>query len=264
MINSAVIKETIRENLIQPFFLLAAIVQLGAVLFFSFGVELRYENDILTGIAFWGRMTEDQVHLIGREYLKMFSGLLVYIMMFLFIIGGSSTHTGILLSPLTSVSLTRPLSRSNLFVSKFLGLWILVIVLVMAFSLALWSIAYYKSSGNVSPGLLLASMSFSLEFCVIFAFSAFIAMLVENPTGVAILTLGVYFYAGRLIGLAESLPPFLQVLSLLLPPTGAMSMVTTGSIVSGQADYTVFYRGLLYAVICICLGTYLFHRKDLR
>ena len=264
MIHSPVIKETIRENLTQPFFLMAALVGLASVLLFSFGVEFRYENDILTGMSFLGTMSESHVQFVSREYVKVFSGLLGNALMFLFIIGGSYTHTGMLQSPLTSVSLTRPLSRSGLFLSKFLGLWAFVTALMLVLVAVLWSIAFYKTSGNISAGVLLASLSFSLEFGIIFACSALIAMLVENPTGVAILSLAVYFFVGRLVGLTESLPPIVQALSLLLPPTGAMNLVTTGFIVSGEADFEVFLRGFPHAVISLGAGAYLFHRKDLR
>jgi len=263
MINLTVVKETIHENLTQPFFLFAALIELTAVFLFSFGIELRYENEVLTGLGFFGRMIEDQVYIMSREFLRSFSGILVYFLMFLFIIGGSATHLGMLQSPLTAVILTKPVSRSVLFLSKFLGLWILVTVLVLAFSVILWCIAFYKSSGNMPTEVLLAPLSFSLEFGVIFAFSAFTAMLVENQTGVSILSLIVYFYVGRMAG-NFTLPPVVHTLSLLLPPTGAMNFVTLGSILSGGVDFSVFLRGLPYVIISLGAGVYLFHRKDLR
>lgn len=259
----AVVRNTFRESLTQPFALFAIILAAAAVGLVTFGVALNYENGKLISVELVGT-TIDQSAAVARDTLaETGSGLLNAALMFLFIMGGAFVHVDMLRHPLTGISLTGPISRAGLYIGKLLGAWCVAFSILTGFWVVLWFILFIKSSGQVTATLLLGPLSLSFEFAVVLSLAALIAMAVQNSTAVTILCLGLYFSLGPLLGSAGTASAFARIMSTLLPPIADMQAVSRNCILGHPGDFTAFLRAMPHTLLYLLAGIFLFHKRDL-
>jgi ABC-type transport system involved in multi-copper enzyme maturation permease subunit len=264
MLKTIVIKQTIRENILQPAFLLTLIIQIAVIGILAFGVGLHYENGLLVSFDWFGGKIEEQVHSFAETFASANYELVSSSLMFLFIIGCSFLYPELLRSPLLIVTLARPVSRASLFLSKFAGFSLLVFSAVIIFSLIVSAIFYEKSDGNIGGSLLLGSVSFCFEFITIFAICSLVGLLIENSMGTAVIAVALYFFLGPLVADAGEIQnPLLKVSLILLPPVGQLSRATQELVLSYRLNPDIYLLSLLYIAVILGVSTTLFHRRDI-
>ncbi len=266
MINTTVIRQTIREAFAQPALLFSFIIMVALVGLFTFGISLDFQNDILVSMKLFGKEIEvTHLNTFFSSMLESMSNILSALLMFLFIVGSSYLYPSMLQDPLLGITLTKPISRTSLFLSKFAGFVLAVALSMILFSVFVWLILFSKSGGHVSGTVIIASMSFCFEFIVVFALCSLVAMIVENATGVALLGIGIYYVLSPLMASMDQAPNlFTRTISLLLPPIGKLSIMTNEIIVNGpQFNPTLFLISLPYVIIYLAIAVVIFNRKDL-
>lgn len=265
VMNVAVIKQTIRETIVQPVFLAAVLLEIAVLALVAVGISFRFENHILVSMNLFGVPMEENVYSLSRSLFVTSTRLFISVLMFLSILAASFSHVEMLKNPLSGIVLTRRCSRSGLFCSQFFGLWALVSGIVVLFAGLLWVVVSVKTSGNAPPGLMAAGISLSVEVAIVLALAALLGMMLENAVAVALLVLGLYFYVGPLLASDESTRPILvQIISLIVPPLGQLGRATNEIIVSGRIQSGVYLRSIPYIVAMLWLGVILYQRKDLK
>ncbi|GJQ21219.1 MAG: hypothetical protein HBSIN02_15740 [Bacteroidia bacterium] len=258
-----VVKNTFRENIVQPFALFALILVTAAVGLVSFGVTLHYESDMLISINLFGTPIDQSAAIVRDTLANTASALLNAALMFLFIMGASFVHVDMLKNPLTGISLTGPISRAGLFMGKLVGAWFVGFSIFFVLWGALWLTLFFKSSGQVSAGLLLGALSLSLEYAVMLSLAALMAMVVQNSTAVAILCLVLYFSIGPLLASTDHPSVLLRVISTLFPPLAEMQEVSRSSILGHPGDFAAFLRAVPHTLVYLLAGMYVFHKRDI-
>ncbi|MEP0821738.1 MAG: hypothetical protein HRF44_02720 [Ignavibacterium sp.] len=260
----AAIRHTVRENVAQPFVIFAIILVVAILGLSAIGISMKYENGVLVAVELFGNTVDQDLFLVAPALTSVFSNIVPAMLMFLFIIGASFVHVGMLQHPLTSLSLIGPLSRPGLFIAKYLGVWSLVTSVLAFFWVLLWLLLLIKSSGQLGGSLLLVPISASLEFAVLLSFAGLIAMIIQNSTAVAIISLGMYFYVGPLLGTAtDSSPAFVKIIAAVFPPIAGMWAATRDCILGNPADFTPFLRAVPHTVVMLLSALIIFQRKDL-
>lgn len=267
MINAAVTKQTIREAFVQPALLFALIIQVAFVGVLTFGISLDFENNILVSMKLFGQpIDESLVNIFVGNLIESMVNLMTAVLMFLFIIGSSFLYPSMLQDPLLGITLTKPISRTSLFLSKYAGLILFIALNVILFSIAVWFILFSKSSGHVSDAVFVASISFCFEFIIIFAICSLLAMIVENASGVAVLGIGIYYFLGPLMANTDNMHnPVITTISLLLPAIGKLSIITKDIVIHGdQSNPGLLVVSFAYSVVYIAFAIIIFNRKDLK
>jgi ABC-type transport system involved in multi-copper enzyme maturation permease subunit len=255
-----------REALLQPALLFVIIVQIAFLGVLTFGISLQFENDVLMSMNFFGsKVDETLVNTLVSNLIESTVGLITALLMFLYIIGSSFLFPSMLRDPLLGVTLTKPVSRTSLFLSKYIGLILFIGLSIVLFSLALWLVLWSKSAGTVSDSLIVASLSFCLEFIIIFTICSLLALVVENASGVALLGIGIYYVIGPFMANTDKVKSLvLTIVSLLLPPIGKLSVMTKGIVgLDDQFNPTLVLISFPYIVIYLAIASIIFSRKDL-
>lgn len=262
MVNRYIIRETARATIFQPPILCMIILQAALIATIVFGIRVEYEDHTLCSVRFFGRELSDG-DMFLRFLLPTFTGFLSLTLMFLAIIGMSSLIPDMLNDPLTALVVTRPISRTRLFLSTFAGIVAGVVADLAAFGSILCLVLTAKCSGAPVFAPLLGSLWFAGEFLVITACCSLFAMLTESTTGTAILGLALYFGLGPAMDIVRrSRNTFLTVLSYFIPRTGMLASGPQQITRSTAPDPTLFVTTFLPACIYFAIALFLFHRRD--
>jgi len=266
MINAAVIRQTLREAFVQPALLFAIIVEVAFIGLLTFGISLDFENDILVSMKLFGReIDETLLNTFVSNLIENMVNLISALLMFLFIIGSSFLYPYMLRDPLLGITLTKPISRTSLFLSKYAGFILFIALSIILFSIAVWFILFSKSSGHVSDSVIVASISFCFEFIIVFSICSLLAMIIENASGVALLGIGIYYILGPLMANTDNVHNLvITIISLLLPPIGQLSIITKDIVILGvQSNLTLLVVSFPYVVVYLAIAIIIFNRKDL-
>lgn len=265
MFNSAIIKQTFRENIFQPTFIFVLIIELFLVTFVTLGLKLHYENNILVSVDLFGGSFEENVYTFIQTLLFTFFDLTNAVLMFLFILLASFTQAGLLNDPLLGITLTKPISRTQLFVSKFCGLTLLVATNIILFSLIMWLILSIKRGENLDMVTLVGAISFSYEFVVMLGIISLLALLVENPSAVTVITVAMYFYLGPLIASSANMENiFLTFVTWVIPPVGELHIATRNTVLMHQLTGRPYYFSTVYLVVLVFASIFLFNRREIK
>ncbi len=266
MINAAVVKQTLREAFVQPAFLFVIIIEVAFIGLLTFGISLDFQNDVLVSMKLFGKeIDETLVNIFVSSLIETMVAPLTGFLMFFFIIGSSFLYPNMLQDPLLGVTLTKPISRTSLFLSKWVGLILLIALNMILFSVSVWFILLSKSSGHASASVILASIHFCFEFIIIFAICSLLAMIVENASGVSLLGIGIYYFLGPLMAGTDKLHNLvISIISFLLPPIGKLSVTTKDIVVLGdQFNPALLVVSFPYVVVYLAIAIIIFNRKDL-
>jgi hypothetical protein len=267
MINRTIVLQTVYELFLQPVILFVTIIGVALLLFITFAIDVQFQGDVLLSFQLLGVMIEGiQAKMFVESFLPAAYGMTTSILMFLLILACSFFFSSEMLkNPLLPIVLTKPGRRFTVFFSTFVGSCFLVLLLVFTLTLMIWALLYTKTEGNVSGIILLAGLSFWVEFVVIFALAALLSMVVEHTAAIFILVMAVYFYLAPLLTSSSdiSLPLLSNVLSYLVPPVGKITMATRDIALSGALDPGVYLSVVPYLLLFLTAAALLFHHKEL-
>jgi len=263
MVNRYIARTTVRATILQPPLLLLVVVQVAIIAIIIFGVHLEYdEHSSLSATLFGRELTEGDTFL--RLFLPTITGFLTSAFMFLLIIGTSALIPEMLDDPLVSVILTRPISRTRLFLSSFTGMLIAVFANLIAFALILSLVLTAKGSSTPIIAPLLGSLCFAVEFLVVAACCTLCGLVTESANATAIVGIVLYFGLGPMITTVDqSGNSLLKALSYVIPPTGRLAAGTQKLLLGTSTVFPPLLSSLIPAFGYVAAATYLFHRRDL-
>ena len=262
----AVIKQTLREAVLQPALLFAIIIEVAFLGLVGFGVSFHFEQGTLVSAELLGKVIDETIAAVFiRDLAVSVTNILTGLLMFLFIVGSSFVFPSMLRDPLLGITLTKPITRTSLFLSKFSAFLLLVFTTTILFAAAVSLALFLRSDGHISGSLIPSSLFFCCEFVVVFAFCSFLALIVENPMGVALLGTAFYFLLGPLLaGGHIGRSSLITIVSLFFPPIGKLSLATKEILLaSGPAEFTLLVYSLLYVIVLLTLAAVIFSRREL-
>ncbi|HKO54327.1 MAG TPA: ABC transporter permease subunit [Thermoanaerobaculia bacterium] len=251
------------------------------IIIFAFAVNLDVVNGALAGAKLFGNevnVTGDySIEKIVLGFESGFSGVLYFLCTFLAIFATAHLVPRMQEKGTVDLYLSRPISRVKLLMSRYLAGLLLAGTNIFYLIGSMWVIVLWKTH-VVHPRFLLAGVIIFFVVATLLAF-AFLVGVVTSSTAVSIMTsYAVFFFGFMLVGhkhFAAAVSKEWQAwlingLYWVLPKTAEMF----GAVVSYVSDKqlprdlanaltpTPFLATAAFAVGCLALASWLFHRKE--
>jgi ABC-type transport system involved in multi-copper enzyme maturation permease subunit len=265
----AIIENTIKEGMAKR--IIHIIFILTTIIIFFFLLALS--------------ATEDAMYLFGEEINELpeqavreaEAGIIAFFYQFAFMIGvfAVAGFYPTMQDPGTiDLLLSRPMSRFNIFLAKFLGCCLLVLALVSYLVLGSWLVIYFKT-GFAYTEYLITIPIFMLIFFAFMSFAALIGILSKNTISAAIMTIFFpYIFSSIFFGLHESAVlsgvsfwgPLMEGLYWIFPKTIELmdwniQLIRHGDIVAGDLQLSILTT-LGFGVVCYAIGSFIFQRRS--
>lgn len=265
MINFSMVKQTIREVYQQPPIILVYLIIAIVILLALFTFNVEYEGDVIVSMKFIGiEIDETQV---GYVFIRNICNLFKAAFMFLFILQSSTLFPDTLKNPLLGIILTKHISRTSLFLSKYLGQVIAIFSLLLALSVAIIFILFFKINGSIILMPLYFSLFVFLEFVAIFIIIVLLSLIFEKSLAVTIIGLMIYFILSPLFGQAEKMgitfTSYIAYISYMFPPLWEITNQSNNIIDGETINGSIFAISMLYVTIYSSISIYLFKRRDI-
>ena len=254
--------EMFDRKLIYVFALVTVLTVLVVILSGSIDGQIRVQ----TG----GNMnTEDLNQVLGDPVIRMFE-LFVSILVFLAVMGTAGAIPTMLEKGQADFYLSKPLSRTSLFLNKFMGVFIVYgLTVVLCGVIVYLSIGLVHGMFNIRVGYLFV---FSLlSFFIWYSITAF-AGVAFGSNSIAIMSAFIVWILQKVLDarewiktLADSKPVdyIVDTLYYIIPKTGEISSMSV-NVTTGKAihDWMPLYSSLLFALVMIYITVYIIKRKD--
>jgi ABC-type transport system involved in multi-copper enzyme maturation permease subunit len=280
----AIIEESWRESWARRTSIALALIVLGLLLFFAFGVgvrEVEGQPGMIT-ISLFGvklrveTLAGEQSFVIPKaDFVQALEMLAVGLLIPWGILFGLFITTGLFSSMLVRgrlyLLLSKPIARWELYLARYTGGVLLVFVTTLLFCVGL-SLLLWLKTGIVDVGLIAAGLVVVFIFAVLYSFATLLALLTEG-TGVALVaTLVMWGLAGlgawrdSLRALSPTLGSIADVLYYILPKVNDLEAIIMRLIGAGESSISnvLFSLGTsaLFAGAMLALGIYIFSRRD--
>lgn len=268
MIFSTLIFNTFREAAAKKIFLAFFVISTIIILIFLFLVNV----DSVDGMV-------DMLETSGAEGVKdLVIGFQVFIFDFSYylvitfcLISVSSFIPSMLEKGNIDLLLSKPISRSNIIIAKFLGGILLVFISLIYLLGSVWLILSLKS-GFWNFSFLYAIFGLTLSFAIIFSFTIFIG-LISQSTILSILTsifllIICFFLANREAGIfvlvSNEIAQFiLNFLYYVLPKTSDINKITVDVITKKEVEsYMPVITSVLFMLVTLSASIFYFRKKD--
>ncbi len=198
--------------------------------------------------------------------MPLFAGAL-----FISIFSASSFIPNMLEKGNVDLVLSKPISRNEILLGKFLG-GILVVLVNIAYLVAgLWVLIGFKF-GIWDPGILLTILTITYAFAVLYSLIILIGVVSQSSVLAMIISYLIFFVFSPILAARdkitfltenETLGKVLNVLYYIVPQTNDLGNLT-GQIASGdviRATQTI-YVSLLFILVSLFLSAVIFNKKD--
>ncbi len=261
----AIIKQTFRELLSQPIILGVIGIQVVSVLVLIFGVHLIYDQGTLISAKIFGSELEEGVAL---NLLNSISSLILFFIILLLVIGSSPIFAEFLRDPFIEIIFTKPISKTNVFLQKFLGVNLFALFDFLTFGSLITFVLIFKTGGAFIINPIVALLCQFLMLLFMSSVAAILGVIFENGTvaigfNVVLLFLGAYLDSLKRSGIL-----ILSQISYLLPPFQKVTEVTGDVIKYSLSDVDIPLIPLvatfvIYSSIYFIVSLILFRRKEI-
>jgi ABC-type transport system involved in multi-copper enzyme maturation permease subunit len=271
----AVVDGTIRESMAKFTFLAFLAMSTLTLLVVAFAVNL----DVVDGALAAARLFGQDIHL-GRETISIDSvvsgiqtglaGFLFGVGLFLSVFATANLVPVMLEKGYVDLLLSKPLSRTALFLGRYLGA-LAVVLLNLAYLIGgVWLLLGFKT-GVWKAGLPLAGLVILLTYAILLGFMMLSGVLTRSSSITIMLTYAL-FPLSAVLAVRENvtvmltsklLVGVLDALYLVLPKIGGLGMVM-GQIAMGRPveSYDAVLSSVLFGAGCLALGTLYFTGRD--
>lgn len=172
--------------------------------------------------------------------------------------------------------LSRPMSRFNIYMAKFIGCLMVVLVVISYLTFGLWAVIWMKT-GIAHIEFLYTIPIFMLIFTAFMSFAALTGILTRNSTVSAILTIFFPFiFSAIFFGLHQSEVmfgdpfwyPIFEGLYWVFPKTPELMAWNIQLIARGESDVTlvmtsvVIWSTLAFSAVCYLIGYFVFQKRS--
>jgi ABC-type transport system involved in multi-copper enzyme maturation permease subunit len=276
---------TIREAVLKGFLVVYFVIGNAIILFFAFGIRSTYEDGVyfitIFGQKFAPKLLE-AANALDFVLLQLFQSSTSAIMLF-----GVFATAGLIPSMLEKgtieLYLSKPLTRTNLFLSRSLGACGGIAANMVYFALGIWAVFGIKI-GIWHAGFLLASLMTIVIFVFYYAIVALVAV-ISRSTAVSIMLAFLYsLFSGALESRQHTLfllwdnPMFHKTLDVMYYTTpqlngmirSASALISSSPLVSMHTsgmpplefDLLPFVYSFLSASLFYGIATWYFSRQD--
>ncbi|MBU2447254.1 MAG: ABC transporter permease subunit [Bacteroidetes bacterium] len=263
MINIPIIKRTIFEIVLQPTFVFALVIKVLVVFFLIYGVALEYEQGTLISIKILGTDYSDLG--LNTYLIRSFAEALMMVLMFVYILQSSSLFPETLKSPLLGITLTKSVSRSGLFISKFIGQAIVVFLPLLILGVTISLVLFFKNGGFILLAPVFTTICFFFVFITMFSLLALLSFFIEKYNTVSTIGIGIYFLLSPLLVYAVEYlnNPLIFYLSHILPPLRKLELVSINILLGKEINIEAYALSSIYIIIYFLIAIYLFRRRDI-
>ena len=252
------------------------------IVIFAFAVNLDIVNGALAGAQLFGNDLQMHGNSVNVEQLVTvfesgFSGFLYFLGVFLAIFATAHLVPRMQEKGTIDLYLSRPVARVNLLLSRYIAGLLLAASNIFYLIGSMWLIVVWKTH-VVHPRFLMAGVIILFMVAVLLAF-AFLVGVVTSSTAVSIMTsYAVFFFGFMLIGHTrfaaavskEWQAGLINGLYWIFPKSAEMF----GAVVAFVSDKAMprqlaasltpapFVSTALFAIACLALASWLFHRKE--
>jgi len=252
------------------------------IIIFAFAVNLDIVDGALAGAKLFGNDVQMRGNTINIEQLVLgfesgFSGFLYFICTFLAIFATAHLVPRMQEKGTVDLYLSRPIARVNLLLSRYIAGLILAASNTFYLIGSMWLIVIWKTH-VVHPRFLMAGVIIMFVVATLLAF-AFLVGVVTSSTAVSIMTTyATFFFGFMLVGhqrfaaavSKEWQAAVINGLYWIFPKSAEMF----GAVIAFVSDKALprqlasaltpasFYSTAIFAIACLSLASWLFHRKE--
>jgi len=252
------------------------------IIIFAFAVNLDIVDGALAGAKLFGNDVQMRGNSINIEQLVLgfesgFSGFLYFICTFLAIFATAHLVPRMQEKGTVDLYLSRPIARVNLLLSRYIAGLILAASNTFYLIGSMWLIVIWKTH-VVHPRFLMAGVIIMFVVATLLAF-AFLVGVVTSSTAVSIMTTyATFFFGFMLVGhqrfaaavSKEWQAAVINGLYWIFPKSAEMF----GAVIAFVSDKALprqlasaltpasFYSTAIFAIACLSLASWLFHRKE--
>lgn len=266
-ISNYTIREALSRKIIITFFAVSTFVILSFALLFS----LVSFEDLTAMVNTQGSSSVN----IAEEVLK---GLKLFVVaplfgggLFISIFSASSFIPNMLEKGTIDLMLSKPISRPQLILGKFLGGVLIVLVNIAYLILALWFLIGIKF-GIWSPDILYTIFTITFAFSSLYALMIFVGILTQSSVLAMILSYMIFFVLSPILVARDTISIFIEsevftnianILYYVLPKTSEIGSLTTELAIGyGVDDYQPIITTLIFTVLVIYISIFIFSKKD--
>ncbi|MFQ6007685.1 MAG: hypothetical protein ACE5K8_01915 [Candidatus Zixiibacteriota bacterium] len=252
--------EMVDRKIIHTFTVVTFIAVLAVLFSSKMDIELHVSGDV---------EMESMADLLRNPITKAFSAFMKLVL-FLIVMASAAVVPNMLVKGRADFYLSKPLSRTSLFLNKLFGIWLVYgglmilsgaityLAMVVVFGLFDWKIIYLFILNLVSFIIWLSVtatagiVSGSTAMCIMSAFLVWVAQLI----------LRLHEQIKALLG-SSPISYIVDTLYYIMPKTGEIGDLTE-SLALGKsvASWMPLYSSLIFAVVLIYLAARIFNRKD--
>lgn len=265
LINYSLIKQTIKETYNQTAITFSFVISAIFLILLVVTLKINYDGDSINQIQFLG-ITYDsgEFSVMGYQLVKGVVGLLKMALMFFFIIQSSTLFTEMVKDPIFKLVLIKPISRTAIFLSKYVGELLAILGFLFALSAAVSLILFIKLKGVIILIPFIISTLVFLEFVAMFSILMLISIVTDNSILVIISGVLLYFVMIPLLyfNFKESAGNLLEFIAFLFPPV-LFEQDVTYQILSGEGlNLKSLIFSLIYIIIFAKIFNYFFGKRQ--
>jgi ABC-type transport system involved in multi-copper enzyme maturation permease subunit len=261
--NWTIIKNSFRKFYFQPSILIVMVAEAFFIFLFIFMVRLLYQDGMLVGVTILGSGEEMPSGIFIQSMVSSTVGLLSQIVMFLFILGGSTHFSELWMDPLLGITLTKPFSRMKFIMSHFAGAALAVLVNLLLFIALISLILFAKSEGALFYFPLWGVLSMWVQFLFILALAALLSLLLESSMAVMVINVALFYILAPFASIPTGENLFLKFLLYHAIPVGRLWHTLNGLFLGGKFSPFDLLPVITISVVYFSSAIILFKRKDI-
>ncbi|PID59853.1 MAG: hypothetical protein CR986_04745 [Ignavibacteriae bacterium] len=266
-IANSTIREAFSKKIIITFFAISTFTVLGFILFFSF-----VPIDDLTGIIRFSKGNPlDLTVEITRKIKLLIVAPLFGGGLFLSIFSASGFIPAMLENGSVDLILSKPISRTQIILGKFLGGVTVVFINIAFLIFALWFLMGLKFS-VWSPYFLYCILTITFTFASLYSLIILIGIITKSSMFAMMLTYLIFFVLSPLLAAREQILMLVddkltknitEILYHIIPKTTELGSLTTElAIGSGVGDWLPIITTFLFMILVLYISIFIFNKKD--
>ena len=258
----AILARSFRAVFLQPAFLMCLALHAAAVGFLVFGVSFLSGHGTVDAIMIAGSRPQGIAFFV-RQILPVFTGGLVSVTLFLFILVCSGLAPELVGDPVLPILLTKGAGKRKVFLLHVAGvvaaLWVDVCCLCLSIPLVL-----YGKTGNLfAPVSAEAALVFMVLTLLLTSLAAIVGIITKKGLTSAGILLLLHFLVGPFLTfVGASMSPLLRGFLLIVPPTSILGQSVSDSALGNAIPGTAVFQALVIVVFSLTAATEIFRRKD--
>lgn len=264
-------KFTIREALSRKIFVSFFAISTFVILLFALVFSLVSFED-LTGVANVNKNDINDLAQGVAEGLKLFIVIPLFGGgLFLSIFSAASFIPNMVEKGSIDLLLSKPISRAQIILGKFLGGTIIVFINITYLILSIWILIGLKFY-VWEPSFLLSILTITFTFATLYSLIILIGILTQSSVVAMMISYLIFFVFSPLLNAREIISQFidndftstiLDVFYYITPKTSELGSITTTLSVGNSFDsYQPIWTSLLFTIFVLYLSISIFRKKD--